>query len=168
MKKLFSLFVCLFIYIGANAQISYTPFFRDDVPLPTIQLPEGYRQERPKNYNPTRKAQGTATVVKNCVALLPDGEDPIIVSVHIKKYSDSICSFGFVEPTYGTFYMFGNSSGGLEKLVPTRLVDPSMAKKWPYYVVFNTNAGQVICFLPNLNVTKEAIYNFENLQSNSK
>lgn len=100
-------------------------------------------------------------VSKNCIAILPDGEEPIVVHVHVKRFSDSDRSIGFIEPNSGKFFMFGNASDGLEQLVPTRAVDPSMAADWPYFVVFNTTAGEIICFLPNLNISRVSVYDIE-------
>ena len=167
------LYGILFILIvstsnSAYAQdITYTPFFRETTPIPQYEpsFPQPqYRQHSPSN---PRQAKGSVECVKNCIAILPDGEDPIVVHVHVKRFSDSNRSLGFIEPDSGTFYMFGNASNGLEQLVPTKAVDPSMAEDWPYFVVFKTNAGEVICFLPNLYISKVAVYDFENMNRNN-
>lgn len=168
MKNLFllSLFICICMEINAQG-LTYTPFFRETTPIPQYQpsYPQPqYRQQHPSS---ARQAKASVECVKNCIAILPDGEEPIVVHVHVKRFSDSNRSFGFIEPDSGTFYMFGNASDGLEQLVPTKVVDPSMAEDWPYFVVFKTNAGEVICFLPNLYISKVAVYDFENMNRNN-
>lgn len=163
MKNLFllALFICICMEINAQG-LTYTPFFRENTPTPKWQpsLP----QQHPSY---ARQAKASVECVKNCIAILPDGEEPIVVYVHVKRFSDSIRTLGFLEPDSGTFFMFGNDSDGLEKLVPTKAVDSSMAEEWPYFVVFNTNAGEVICFLPNLYISKVAVYDFENMNRNN-
>lgn len=159
---LFLVFIC-YSYSASAQDIYYRPFIRESTPTPQYQpsFPQPqYRQYSPSN---PRQAKGSVECVKNCIAILPDDDEPIVVHVHVKRFTDSNRSLGFVEPDSGTFYMFGNASDGLEQLVPTKTVDPSMAGDWPYFVVFNTNAGEVICFLPNLYTSKIAVYDFENL-----
>lgn len=163
MKKLFYVMTLLVICSvdGIYAQgLTYTPFFRETAPVPDFQpsYPQPqYQRARPS----TRESKATVECVKNCIAILPDGKEPIVVHVHVKRFSDSDRSIGFIEPNSGKFFMFGNASDGLEQLVPTRAVDPSMAADWPYFVVFNTTAGEIICFLPNLNISRVSVYDIE-------
>lgn len=163
MKKLF--YVMMLLVIGtvneAYAQgLTYTPFFREATPIPDFQ--HSYPQLQYQRSQPSiRESKAIVECVKNCIAILPDGEEPIVVHVHVKRFSDSDRSFGFIEPNSGTFFMFSNASDGLEQLIPTRAVDPSMATDWPYFVVFNTTAGEIICFLPNLNISRVSVYDFE-------
>lgn len=164
MKKLFYVMMLLVICSanGIYAQgLTYTPFFRESTPRPQYQ--QSYPQpqyQRPRSSS-SRQSKATVECVKNCVAILPDGEEPIAVYVHVKRFSDSNRSIGFIEPNSGKFFMFGNASNGLERLVPTRAVDPSMAADWPYFVVFNTTAGEIICFLPNINISRVSVYDIE-------
>ncbi len=139
--------------------IVYTPFIRETTPIPQYQ--PSFPQPPQHNPAPAHQVKATVECVKNCIAMLPKIEQPIVVHVHVKQFIDSNRSFGFVEPNSGTFCMFGNATDGLEQLVPTKAVDPSMAEDWPYFVVFNTNAGEIICFLPNLYTSKIAVYDFE-------
>ena len=109
--------------------------------------------------NSTNQQQrnGSVQVVKNCIALLPDNGDPVTVHVHVKRFSDSDRSIGFVED--GLFYLFSSIDGGLERIYPTRDLDPAVARDYPYYVSFNTPKGSIVCFLPNLNITTIPYYN---------
>lgn len=91
MKKLFYAMMLLVICSanGIYAQgLTYTPFFREPTPMPDFQ--PSYPQPQYQRSQPsTRESKATVECVKNCIAILPDGEEPIVVHVHVKRFSDS-------------------------------------------------------------------------------
>ena len=165
MKKFLLTFLFLFAYGIANCQdLTYTPFFRDDISSNYNANYSGsiYTQAvNDSNYqNKIQNRLKAAGAVKDCIALIPneyneyDNDSKLQVDVHVFFKDNCARSWGFIEPIQKKFYSFTNSLEGIE-IKETRLVDKEMAQNFPYFVLFKIRGKlDVLCFLPNLNIVK--------------
>lgn len=160
MKKSLFLFICLCVCVVANAQITYTPYIRESTPIPQMSFPTMPHPQH-SNTPATQQVKATVQAVRNCLAFLPDGNDePIQIDVHVKRFSDSARSLGIIQS--GIMFTFSQEDG-LAEIKETQYLDQDVASKFPYYVEFETNAGTIICFLPNLTTSMIDIYKFDSL-----
>ncbi|WP_426693914.1 hypothetical protein [Alistipes shahii] len=160
MKKL--LIFCGFIlscgYVSAQQYgATYTPYSRP-VDNYNYQQPILGNQRQARVQSGTRREM-TVQVVKNCIALFPDNSH-MTVDVHVKKISDSARSFGFV--VSGTLFALPNANG-LVKIGYMREIDPDIAPDYPYYVIYETRAGSILCVLPSLNIVTVNIHTLDTL-----
>lgn len=165
MKKFLLLIAICFTGV-VDAQITYTPFFREevreDVHVPNLDWELGSsrnkQSQRSSNYNNTPKPKGTITVVKNCILILPSNR-VIEVSIHVKKTSKGAFSTGILLNQGGVFMMLDPTDIHSTKDLDNIPIEDQM--RWPYIAVWKGTDDLIIGFLPNLRTSLEPFYEIE-------
>ncbi|MBR5850488.1 MAG: hypothetical protein IKZ12_05450 [Alistipes sp.] len=162
MKKFLLLIAICFSGV-VDAQIAYTPFFRDevreDVHVPNLDWEIGSSRnkqfERP-SYSNSPEPKGTLTVVKNCILISPNNT-LLEASIHVKKTSEGAFSLGILHR--GVFMWLAPSDIHSTKDLDNISIEDQ--KRWPYIAVWKGSDYLIIGFLPNLQTTDEPFYEFE-------